>query len=160
MYDIVWRTTPTQEDIKNIYNIVSSSGYFNQEEIAIATELIEERLQHGETSDYYFLFAEINNKTIGYTCYGPIPGTQSGYDLYWIAVNNSYRKKGIGRILLDKTEHLIVLAGGKKIYVETSGKDQYIETRQFYLKNNYIEKAKLDDFYAPGDDKLILVKNI
>jgi hypothetical protein len=44
------------------------------------------------------------------------------------------------------------------VYVETSSRDQYEPTRRFYLKCGYRVDAVLEDFYAPGDGKVIFVK--
>ena len=66
--------------------------------------------------------------------------------------------RGIGNYLLQETEKAIFMSGGKGIYVETSSKDQYAPTRAFYEKNQYLLKARFENFYAPCDDKLVYVK--
>ncbi|MBU2549161.1 MAG: hypothetical protein KKB20_12150, partial [Proteobacteria bacterium] len=47
---------------------------------------------------------------------------------------------------------------GGRIYVETSSREQYLPTRAFYLASGYRECAFFDDFYAPDDAKVVLVK--
>ncbi|OGI07522.1 MAG: GNAT family N-acetyltransferase [Candidatus Margulisbacteria bacterium GWF2_35_9] len=145
-------------DSEAIRRIIKSTDFFNEEEQEIAVELIDERLQKGKESGYYFLFAENEGEVIGYVCYGPIMGTASSYDLYWIAVENTYQKSGIGKELMKRTEMIIKEIGGGRIYVETSSKDLYIPTRKFYQKSDYIVEAQLKDFYGPNDDKVIFVK--
>lgn len=157
---IDWRKTVLKKDEENVQNIVESTGFFNPEEIEIAVELVKERLQKGTASGYHFIFAEIAGKTIGYACFGLIPATQSSYDLYWIAVHNDYRGAGIGKQLLTLSEKTIAEMGGKRIYIETSGREQYHPTRAFYLACDYTEAAVLNNFYAPGDAKYIYVKTI
>jgi D-alanine-D-alanine ligase len=159
-YQMVWRKAVLKTDEKNVRDIVESTGFFNPEEIEIAVELVTEHLQTGIASGYHFIFAETECKTIGYACFGPIPATQSSYDLYWIAVHNDYRGAGIGKQLLNLSEQAIAELGGKQIYIETSGREQYRPTRAFYLACNYIEDAVLNDFYAPGDAKYIYVKSL
>ena len=156
--NLVFRSDVSKNDEKNIEDIVSSSGFFYSDEIDLAVELVTERLQKGLSSGYYFIFAEIENQTIGYTCFGPIPATRSSYDLYWIAVHKNWRGKGIGKILLERSEDEIFRLGGKRIYIETSGRALYAPTRSFYLACGYKEEAVLLDFYAPGDAKHIYVK--
>ncbi len=156
----VWRNTVNSADPENVREIVSSTGFFSQDEIDIAVELVEERLQKGIESGYHFIFAEVNGKTVGYACFGPIPATLNSYDLYWIAVHNDYRNAGIGRQLLSASETAIRSLGGSRVYIETSGRDQYQSTRAFYLRCAYTEDAVLDDFYAPGDAKYIYVRKI
>jgi len=143
-----------------IRDIVESTNFFNQEEIDVAVELIEERLDKGDASGYYFLFADLTDKTVGYACYGPIAGTVSSFDLYWIAEHNDVRSKGIGKILLKASEKVIQEMGGHRIYVETSSRAQYEPTRGFYQASQYELEALLQDFYAPGDSKCIFVKTV
>ncbi|MBN1483009.1 N-acetyltransferase [candidate division KSB1 bacterium] len=154
------RQTIRSSDKQAIREIVISSSFFNAQEIDVAVELIEERFEKGEASGYYFLFADLPNRTVAYSCYGPIPGTASSFDLYWIAVHNDTRGQGIGKLLLQATEQAIKKMGGRRIYVETSSRAQYIPTRNFYQACHYNMEALLQDFYAPGDSKCIFVKVI
>ena len=146
------------EDPENIREIVSSTGFFSDDEVKIAVELAEERISKGESSGYNFLFLDVNGKTVGYSCFGPIPATKFSYDLYWIAVHKDYQNYGLGKLILTQSEKAIANLGGKRIYVETSGRDQYISTRKFYLACNYKEEAILEDFYSPGDAKYLYLK--
>lgn len=155
-----FRTSVLPDDVMIVEEIVKSTGFFNPREEEIAIELIEERLLRGEASGYYFVFAETKGKICAYSCYGPIDGTESSYDLYWIVTHNEFRGLGIGKALLAETEKQIAEAGGIGIYVETASKAQYAPTRYFYERNNYLLEARLKDFYAKDDDKLIYVKRV
>jgi GNAT superfamily N-acetyltransferase len=155
-----YRHEAEHADAEKIRAIVQSSGFFNPEEVEVAVELVLERLEKGEKSGYYFLFAETEGRMAGYACYGPIAGTQCSFDLYWIAVDNGRRGGGIGSALLEKAEEKILGMGGGRIYVETSSRDQYEPTRAFYLRNGYRLEADLKDFYAPGDSKVLFVKEL
>ena len=148
--------TPADGDV--VRGIVESTGFFNPAEVAIAVELVDERLAEGPASGYHFVFAERDGRAGGYACYGHITGTAASYDLYWIAVEASHRRGGLGRRLLDESERLIREAGGQRIYAETSNRGQYAPTRAFYERCGYHLEALLKDFYAPGDDKAIFVK--
>lgn len=158
MDNIVYREEVRSEDKEQVRAIVESSGFFSPAEVAIAIELVEERLTRGVESGYHFLFAEQAEQMIGYTCFGPIPGTKESYDLYWIAVHDRYRGAGIGKTLLAQSEQRIASFGGRRIYIETSSRGQYEPTRKFYCRCGYREEACLKDFYAPGDSKIIFVK--
>ncbi len=70
------------------------------------------------------------------------------------------RGRGIGVQLLREAERRIAKAGGRRIYVETSSRPLYEPTRRFYLKAAYTVEATLVDFYAPGDAKVIFVREI
>lgn len=157
---ISYRDKTIHSDTESIQKIVRSSGFFSTEEVEMARELVLANLSKGESSGYFFLFVEIEERVVGYSCYGPIPCTKESYDLYWIAVLQEYRGWGIGRDLLERTEEKIGKMGGKRIYVDTSSRDQYEPTRAFYRINGYQQEAFLRDFYAPGDDKIIYVKQL
>lgn len=145
-------------DVAAVREIVASTGFFHEHEIAVAAELVEERLAKGPASGYLFLFAEQGGRILGYSCYGEVACTVGSFDLYWIAVHNDQRSRGIGRLLLEKTEASIAGRQGRAIWVETSGQDKYLPTRDFYQRCGYHEEARLKGFYAAGDDKVIYVK--
>lgn len=153
--DLVFRFDPTNADIENVREIVTSTNFFHDHEIPVAVELVEERLEKGLESGYHFIFADIDSKTIAYACYGEIPCTKGSYDLYWIATHNDYRGKGIGKTLMAEVERHIKSLGGRVIYIETSSKAHYEPTRKFYEDYGCVTEAVLKDFYDFGDDKII-----
>ena len=157
---IRFRETPAPSDPAAVRSVVSSSGFFHPDEIDVAVELVETRLEQGEGSGYFFLFAERGCDLLGYTCFGPIPCTRESYDLYWIAVREDCRGMGLGRELFDRSAAIMAGRGGRRIYIETSSRDLYASTRAFYLRCGCREDAVLEDFYAPGDHKAVYVKII
>ena len=122
--------------------------------------MVQEYLDNGKKSGYFFVFAEIDGKTVGYTCFGKIPCTVSSFDLYWIGVLDSQRGNGLGKILMTETEKMIKYIHGKSIYIETSSKEKYLPTQKFYDKCNCELIARIPNFYDEGDDKLIYKKTI
>lgn len=156
--EFTFRQDVRETDAQSIRELTASTGFFTDAEIDVAVELVEERLQKGESSGYYFLFAERGGRVVGYTCFGPIPCTVSSYDLYWIAVHHDFRGQGIGKILMRKSEGMIGTMGGARVYIETSSRQQYDSTRRFYLACAYEEAAFFADFYAPGDGKVVYSK--
>lgn len=115
-------------------------------------------MRRGDASGYFFVFAEQEGRTVGYACYGPIACTVSSYDLYWIVVHRARQGAGVGRLLLKAAEDRIARAGGTRIYVETSSREQYEPTRRFYEHFGFRREATLPDFYAPGDGKVVYVR--
>lgn len=142
-------------DARAVRRIVESTGFFHGHEVDVAVELVEARLAQGEKSGYHFLFCDADGETIGYTCFGPIACTEGSFDLFWIAVDDRHRGKGLGRELLVRTEKIIAAMGGRGVYIETSARPQYEPTRAFYLSCGYQQAALLKDFYALGDHKVI-----
>jgi len=155
---LTWRQNVQPFDSENVRELVASTQVFSVEEIRVAGELVEDCLQKGATSEYRFLFIEESERLIGYTCFGLIPFTDQRYDIYWIAVVPQYQQQGLGKELLQKTEEIISQMGGKIIYMETSSRDIYLPTRNFYSRNGYQKIAELENFYRDGDNKIIYSK--
>lgn len=154
-----FRRNVKHEDVETVRKIVTSTGFFSAEEIEIAVELVSENLEKGQASGYDFLFAESNEgETLGYACYGKIPGTKSSFALYWIAVFDKNQNQGVGGMLLWEVENDIFRHGGTGIYVETSSREQYDSTRAFYANNGYQLKAMFEDYYDKDDDLVFYVK--
>jgi D-alanine-D-alanine ligase len=156
--DATFRYEPCRKDIDEIRRIVVATGFFHPYEVDVAIELVEERLLKGLASGYYFVFLEKAGSVIGYSCYGPIPCTASSFDLYWIAVDPVYQRRGAGKMILDETERLILKTGGTRIYVDTSQSEIYNTTRAFYQQCGYRFESVLEDFYGPGDGKVVCCK--
>jgi ribosomal protein S18 acetylase RimI-like enzyme len=152
------RTHVCPTDPVRIRDLVVATGFFTEQEIGIAAALVQEALDRGADSGYSLMVAEENDRVLGYTCYGPIPGTDASYDLYWIAVHPDAQGRGLGKALLRESEKQIGAAGGQRVYIETSSREQYVSTRRFYLSCGYAQEALLVDFYRPGDSKIIYSK--
>jgi ribosomal protein S18 acetylase RimI-like enzyme len=158
-----WRVAVQESDAAAVYALVRQTGFFSASEENIALELVEETLSTGKASGYEFVFADKPGKPgslLGYTCYGPIPDTASSFDLYWIAVSPEQQRSGLGTELLRETERLALQQNASRMFVDTSGREQYAPTRNFYERMGYREEARLIDFYAPGDDKVIYAKTL
>jgi GNAT superfamily N-acetyltransferase len=155
---VMFRYQVLPRDVDDVRGLVERTGFFRGDEISVAAELVTERLNRGPESGYHFVMAEEGGRLAGYVCYGPIPCTVSSYDLYWIAVDPGLQGKGLGKALLHEAERLIHEMGGGRVYVETSSKAQYDDTRLFYERCRYVVASVLDDFYAPGDSKVTYMK--
>ncbi|MCB9882799.1 MAG: GNAT family N-acetyltransferase [Planctomycetes bacterium] len=155
---MVFRTQLQPRDEERVERIVTSTKKFNDGEVAIAVELVVERRSKGDASGYHFVFGDSGSETLGYACFGPIPATQSSYDLYWIAVDAGLQRRGLGRRLIAEVEASIARLGGTRIYVDTSSREDYAPTRAFYRGMGYIVEAELESFYAPGDGKVVFCK--
>lgn len=155
---IRFREDVRETDPDAVRGIVASAGFFYDHEVKVAVQLVNDRLAEGTASGYHFLFADAEGQAIGYSCYGEIPCTVGSFDLYWIAVLQGRRGKGVGRAILLETERKIASLGGRRVYAETSSRELYQPTRSFYERCGYIAEARLEAFYAPGDDKIVYVK--
>jgi ribosomal protein S18 acetylase RimI-like enzyme len=147
-------------DKRALMSILKNTPEFKPYEVTVAEELIDSYLADGVKSGYNTLIAENNGEVAGYICYGETPCTVGTWDIYWIAVSQAQRGKGIGKMLSGAAEEAIMQAKGRLVFIETSSTPLYENTRRFYLGRGYEQVARIPDFYMPGDDKLILQKKL
>ena len=140
-----------------IAEILRSTENFRDEEIDVALELFDGTFA-GE--DYCFVGAFARPRLIGFACYGPTMGTDRTYDLYWIAVDRAAQGTGCGSVLLAEVERRLEALHARMLVIETSSRSDYTATRGFYLKRGYVEAARVREFYAPEDDRIILTKRL
>jgi ribosomal protein S18 acetylase RimI-like enzyme len=138
--------------------VVRSCNVFREDEVEVALELVQDALDRGEQSEYKFIVAHSGERVLGYSCYRKIACTVHSFEVCWIAVDPACRRLGVGRRLLATSEERIRLLGGTRAYIETSSKAEYEAARRFYEGCGYTLECRLTDFYARGDDKLILKK--
>ncbi|MDI6839843.1 MAG: GNAT family N-acetyltransferase [bacterium] len=150
-------------DYQDIKTLVEETGLFTDEEIRCALELVSYGLSQHKEEEVEYLFkiaTDDSGRLEGYACYGRTPLTDGVFDIYWIVVRKDSQYRGFGSRLLKELEEDIKIRGGRKIFIETSSKDDYEKARQFYTKKGYKLIAKIPDFYKVGDDKLIYMKDI
>ncbi|MDD4818460.1 MAG: GNAT family N-acetyltransferase [Victivallaceae bacterium] len=144
-----------------LLRMVRGTGMFTPEEVDIAAELMDVYLDRPDQKDYRLFVADDGTGTaVGYVCFGPTPATKSTFDLYWIVVEPVRQHCGIGGRLLAFAEQTCHRSGGRLIIIETSSLEKYEPTRKFYLRNGYSIEARIKNFYAPDDDRLIFTRRL
>ena len=112
-------------------------------------------------ADYEFLGAfDVGDQLLGYACFGPTPSTDGTWDLYWLAVHPAAQGRGAGRALVREVEQILVARQGRLLAVETSSRESYAHSREFYARCGYTEAARVRDFYGPADDRIILTTRL
>jgi ribosomal protein S18 acetylase RimI-like enzyme len=168
-----------------VSEILRSSENFRDEEVEVALELFD--ASFGE-EDYVFVGAFLREAgsgkreaeaasseqrtaplpvsrfplpvLVGFACYGPTMATDRTYDLYWIAVDRAAQGTGCGSVLLAEVERRLEALHARMLVIETSSRSDYDATRSFYLRRGYAEAARVREFYAPQDDRIILTKRL
>jgi GNAT superfamily N-acetyltransferase len=148
----------TTQDKPALMAILRDTPEFEPSEIPVAEEVIDTGLADPEC--YHLLVSERDGILTGFICYGLTPLTESTWDIYWMVVEKHQRGKGIGGMLLRSAEEAIAKKHGRLIIIETSGKPLYENTRSFYTSHKYEFVCEIDDFYAPGDAKIMYKKVI
>jgi ribosomal protein S18 acetylase RimI-like enzyme len=152
-----------------IREILDATSVFRDDEVSVALELFDETFAAGPArapydpgdgvANYEFVGSfSREGQLVGYVCYGATPGTDRVYDLYWIAVHPEHQGEGDGTQLLDEVERRLRQREARLLVVETSSRDDYAPTRHFYETRGYGTAARLADYYAPGDDRVMYTK--
>ena len=134
-----------------IERILRATGAFDDAEVDVALELVDSPRDVG----YRFVVAEVDGAVAGYACFGATPCTVGTWDLYWIAVDPARQGLGLGRQILGAVEDAVRQEGGRLLVIETASKPEYAATRAFYERCGLELAARIQDFYARGDDKLV-----
>ena len=149
----------TAGDRKTIEEILRSTEYFYEFEIQTALEIADETISRGEEkSGYWWMKIVDEDGLVAFANYGKNAFSTHSWDLYWIAVHQNSRNKKLGSVLLKACEDDVRNAGGKILWIETSGRPLYASTEAFYRRNGYDLHASLKDFYGEGDPKQIYSK--
>jgi aminoglycoside 6'-N-acetyltransferase I len=147
-------------DREQLVEIIAGTDNFTEEEKKVAVELIDEAVSNPNHEYYNVYVFENDGKILGYHCVGKRALTEGVYDLYWIVVAANTQNMGIGKKLLDHVEQFAKERNGSWILAETSSKDNYNATRNFYFRNNYTIVAEIKDFYKTKDNLIIFGKYI
>lgn len=141
-------------------NAARATGAFSPDEIAVLEEVLADWSGRPD-ADYELLTEHRGGALAGFLIYGPAPMTDFAFDLYWIAVDPAFQKKGIGRLLEGRMCSALLEGSPRAVVrIETSGRDDYLGQRLFYLAAGYGECGRIQDFYKEGDDLVLYCKKI
>ncbi len=146
------------EDRQQLVEMIDGTENFNSEEKSVAVELIDEAIEKPNHEYYNVYVFENEGKVLGYHCVGKRALTDGVFDLFWIVVGPNAQNIGVGKKLLEHSENFVKENNGRWILAETSSKDSYTATRNFYLRNNYSIVSQIKDFYSIGDNLIVFGK--
>jgi ribosomal protein S18 acetylase RimI-like enzyme len=155
-------------DRPRVAELLASTAVFSREEIDVALQLFDVSVRaeapagadDANVADYEFTGAFDGERLLGYACTGPTPATDGTFDLYWLAVDPAVQGRGIGTKLVREVERDLRERGARMLLVETSSRPDYSNTRAFYARCGYTEAARIRDFYAPADDRIMLTTRL
>eukprot|EP00538_Stauroneis_constricta_P012174 CAMPEP_0119551770 /NCGR_PEP_ID=MMETSP1352-20130426/4936_1 /TAXON_ID=265584 /ORGANISM="Stauroneis constricta, Strain CCMP1120" /LENGTH=162 /DNA_ID=CAMNT_0007597885 /DNA_START=162 /DNA_END=651 /DNA_ORIENTATION=- len=151
----------TKQDIPAIKNIIDSTELFPSE---MLDDMVQGHLDNPETSSEVWLTEvdEKDNDTPISVVYAvPEKMTVGTYNALVAAVSKNVQGKGHGSKLMKHLENeLKATKEARILLVETSGTDDFKQTRSFYEKNGYEKEARIRDYFEPGDDKIVYRKDL
>ncbi|MFM9864296.1 MAG: GNAT family N-acetyltransferase [Micropepsaceae bacterium] len=155
-----FRSKPQPDDPEAVRELVTATGVFSGTEVGWAAEIVETALERGQSAGYHFLFADGPAGLEGFTCFGPIEGTDNRFDLYWIAVSPKAQGKGLGRKLLGETVAAARALDAVHMFIDTSTRNDYTAARKLYEALGFAHMGTLIDFYSDGDGKALFGRRL
>jgi GNAT superfamily N-acetyltransferase len=147
-------TTP--DDTIALIAIADAIG-FQPNEIEELSEMLADYFG-GDSDSERFWLTDDDNGLVGVAYCEPERMTNRTWNLQLIAIRPDRQGQGRGATLLRYVEQTLTARGGRMLLVETSGLPEFERTRAFYAKCGYEEEARIRDFYAVGDDKVVFRK--
>jgi ribosomal protein S18 acetylase RimI-like enzyme len=148
---------PTKhDDLACLQEVVDGTELFPSE---MLPNMVSSFLSGDAGSDLW-LTCEVDGKAVGF-CYAvPEELTDRTWNMLALAVVPMLQGKGHGGALVAQMETTLKGRNQRVLIVDTSGLDAFERTREFYRKNGYSEEARIRDFWAAGDDKIVFWKSL
>ena len=110
----------------------------------------------GNSNDIWFSAKE--NELVGVIYCTPEPMTRGTWNVLMLLVDPDRQRQGYGSALISYVEQLLRDRGKRLLIVETSSLDEFEPACKFYSKCGFNEEARIRNFYAAEEDKIIFSK--
>ena len=148
---------PTRhDDLADLQVVLESTGLFPGE---MLPDMVSGFLSDEDSTDLW-LTLEAGGKAVGF-CYAvPEALAEGAWNMLAIAILPAVQGKGYGGALVARLEAVLRERGQRILIADTSGAAAFERTREFYRKAGYAEEARIRDFWAKGDDKVVFWKSL
>ena len=143
----------SKHDIAGLQVVLDGTELFPSEMLA---EMLAPYLA-GET-EAFWLTCHIDEDAVGLCYTVPEELTDGTWNMRALAVCPDLQGKRLGAALVRAAEQHLRDRGQRILIVDTSGTEDFALTRKFYVQNGFEEEARIRDFWAEGDDKVIFRK--
>ena len=140
-----------------LLSIVKNSGQFDEAGLAHVEQTLESHL--GGEGESLWLTAD-DGEPVGVAYCAPEPVTQGTWNLLMLWTRKDKEGQGHGAALISHIEQALADRSCRLLIVETSGLPEFENARAFYGKSEFSQEARIRDFFAAGDDKLVYTKPI
>ncbi len=148
---------PTRhDDIAGLREVLDGTGLFPSEML----DDMASGFLSGDDGSEIWLTCDVDSKAAGF-CYAvPEPLAEGAWNMLALAILPALQGKGFGSALVAALESMLKGREQRILIADTSGTEAFAETRAFYRKAGYVEEARIRDFWAPGDDKIVYWKSL
>lgn len=144
-----------QTDSNALMEIVESSGQFDENGLAHVKETLNAYLA-GESDGLWFTADD--GEPVGVAYCAPEPVTDGTWNLLMLWTRHDRNGQGHGSALVSRLEQVLIERGARLLIVETSGQPDFEAARVFYSKCGFAREARIKNFFAAGDDKIVYTK--
>ena len=128
-----------ETDLADITDLMMELGYNTTE-----SEMNIRLSKLNSNPDYHTIVAAIDNQVVGLIglhlglayefsgCYGRI---------VCLIVNSQYRKKGIGKQLMDRAKAIVIESGGNTLVLNSGNRTERVDAHNFYENNGFSAKS-------------------
>ena len=142
------------DDIPALKLVLDETGLFPSD---MLPDMLGDFLS-GNGTESIWLTAEKDGDAIGFCFASHEALTEGTWNMLAIAVLPEKQGTGTGGAIVSALEKRLFDQGNRILIVDTSGADDFAQTRTFYRKNGYTEEARIRNFWAEGDDKVVFWK--
>lgn len=145
----------SRADLPALATILDGTGLFPSELLpAMAEPFLDGSAAH------LWLVVREGEAVLGFAYAEPERMTDDTHNLLAIAVLPVRQNGGVGKMLVRAVERRLAETGGRVLLVETSSLADYEGTRAFYDGLGFEREARIRDFYAEGEDKVVFRKKL
>ncbi len=145
-----------RDDVAALQEVLNGTELFPSE---MLPDMVNSFLSDEESSEIW-LTCEVDGNPVGF-CYAvPEELAEGAWNMLAIAVLPTQQGGGLGSAISMHLETELKERGQRILIVDTSGTEEFKQTREFYRKNGYTEEARIRDFWATGDDKIVFWKSL
>jgi ribosomal protein S18 acetylase RimI-like enzyme len=148
----------TLDDSAGIIALAVAAGMFPATETEALGKVLADYFSGNLDDGHVWITDEEKGELCGVAYYAPDLMADRTWYVYMIAVHPDCQGLGRGTALMRHVENALQTSGQRVLLVETSGLPGYERTRAFYEKCSYEKEARIRDFYAAGDDKIVFRK--
>lgn len=148
------------DDTPALLELAVSTNLFKADELdALSAILASHHVE--ETPNLLHVWCdETSDKPVGVVYVGPNQMADRTWDLLWIAVAPERQGQGIGGDLIRLAEQAVRAGDGRILIIETGSLPKFDATHGFYRAHGFVEVARIPDFYADDDSKVVFWKRI
>jgi ribosomal protein S18 acetylase RimI-like enzyme len=146
-----------EDDLLSVLDVIAQHSDYDAK---CARQCYERWFREGDISPDVFLIASEGNRIVGTS--GFVRSTEA-FDVYWLGwtyVNSADRGRGVGSSLLRYVEDELRHRSCRRLFVDTGSTPDYADALAFYRRRDFRFLATLSDYYAEGEDMLVLAKNL